>query len=291
MLVFRALTIASLTPIAISGALAAQRGVVSGITLQPSPTTVSTTVTATATGTNPCGAVFIDWGDGAAITYAVTGLPASQTHAYAAGGQYAVIARGMGNCDGEARARIDVSGPPPPAPAGAAAITAVQMTPSPAVMRRPVEIAVKGQGTCTFSVDFGDGNSQDDTGALPRTVKHTYALANDYVVIVRPEAPCTGKFTEKLTVATEAARAELTGLSVSSGRAMAGQPVVIAVTGTGTCGYTIDFGDGNTEKRSHQLPDSVRHNYPAPDVYTISATAEAPCAGSANVTLNVRRRR
>src|SRR3954471_21754901 len=140
MLVFRALTIASLTPIAISGALAAQRGVVSGITLQPSPTTVSTTVTATATGTNPCGAVFIDWGDGAAITYAVTGLPASQTHAYAAGGQYAVIARGMGNCDGEARARIDVSGPPPPAPAGAAAITAVQMTPSPAVMRRPVEI-------------------------------------------------------------------------------------------------------------------------------------------------------
>jgi hypothetical protein len=35
----------------------------------------------TASGTNPCGAAYIDYGDGTAITYAITGLPTTQTHA------------------------------------------------------------------------------------------------------------------------------------------------------------------------------------------------------------------
>jgi len=287
MVVLRGLTIASL---ALTLAPAQPRGVVSGIALQPNPAAVSAAVTATATGTNPCGAVFIDWGDGTAVTYAIASLPATETHAYAAAGRYAVVAKGMGNCDGETRTRIDVTGPPPP-PSGEPTITAVDMTPSPGVVRRPVTIAVNGRGTCAFSVDFGDGNAQDDTGPLPRTVRHTYAVADTYVVVVRPSAPCAGKFTQKLQITAEPARSELTGISVPAGRLVAGQPVTIDVTGTGACRYAIDFGDGNAETRSQPLPDRIRHNYPAPDVYTISATAEAPCTGSAHATLNVRRRR
>jgi hypothetical protein len=288
MLVLRTLAILAL---ATTTAAAQPRGVVTAIALEPNPTTVSTTVTATVTGTNPCGAVFIDWGDGTAVTYAITGLPAAQTHAYNRGGQYLVIAKGMGDCDGDTRRPIDVKPPAAAPPSRAPAITSVDMSPSPAVARRPVEIVVNGQGTCAFAVDFGDGNSQEDSGALPRTMQHTYAVADTYLIVVRPSAPCTGKFTQQLSVATEPPASALTGLTVSTGRAVAGQPVTIDVVGTGACRYAIDFGDGNAEARSHQLPDRVRHNYPAPDVYTISATAEAPCTGRAQTTLNVRRHR
>jgi hypothetical protein len=269
---------------------AQQRGVVTGIQLNPNPVAAGTLVTATATGTNPCGAVFIDWGDGTAVTYPVTGVPANATHTYAAGGRFNVLARGMGNCDGEARTAIDVSPAPapPPAPAPEAAITSVEMTPSPAIVRRPVAMAVNGRGTCRFAVEFGEGNSQEETGALPRTVHHTYTVAGTYVVIVRPMPPCTGRFTQKLTVVTEPPQPELTGINVSPARATAGQPVTIDVIGSGTCGYTIDFGDGNDERRSGRLPDRVRHNYPAADTYTIAANASPPCAGRARTTVVVR---
>jgi hypothetical protein len=286
----------SFVVLATLAATAQQRGVVTGITLSPNPVGAGTQVTATATGTNPCGAVFIDWGDGTAITYPITGVPATQTHTYTAGGHFTVLAKGMGNCDGQVKTTIDVTPPPPPPPppppaAPEAMITSVDMTPSPALVRRPVDIAVKGRGTCSFSVDFGDGNSQEEIGALPRTVKHTYAVADTYVVIVNPAPPCVGRFTQKLTVTTEPAQPTLTGINVSPARTTAGQPVTIEIIGSGTCSYGIDFGDGNTETRSRPLPDRVQHNYPAPDAYMVAAKAEPPCTGSARATIVVRPRR
>jgi PKD domain len=270
-----------------------QRGVLTRISLNPNPVSAGTPVTATATGTNPCGAVFIDWGDGTAITYPISTVPATQTHTYSAGGRFSVLAKGMGNCDGEVKATIDVAGPPapPPPPASAATITSVDLTPASPVVRRPVDIAVKGLGACSFTVDFGDGNSQEETGTLPRTVRHTYAVADTYVMVVRPAAPCTGKFTQKIAVGTEPLRPQLTGINVSPTRTTAGQPVTIDINGGGTCSYRIDFGDGNDEKRSRPLPDRVRHNYPAPDTYTIVVNAEPPCSGNARATLVIRPRR
>src|SRR5207237_2441656 len=63
---------------------AQQRGVVTGISLNPNPVAAGTPVSATATATNPCGAVFIDWGDGTKITYPISSVPATETHAYTA---------------------------------------------------------------------------------------------------------------------------------------------------------------------------------------------------------------
>ena len=243
-----------LLPIALLAALPTsvqQRGVVTGISLKPSTVAVGAPVAATATGTNPCGAVFIDWGDGTAITYPITGVPATQAHVYTSAGRFTVVSKGMGNCDGEVKTTIDIS---PPAVAPEAVITSVEMTPSPAFVRRPVDIAVKGRGTCSFSVDFGDGSSLEETGMLPLTVKHTYGVADTYVVIVRPAPPCTGRFTQKLTVATAPPQPDLTGINVTPARATAGQPVTIEVIGSGTCSYAIDFGDGNLEKRSGRCP-------------------------------------
>jgi hypothetical protein len=133
-------------PIVLLAALPAsvqQRGVGTGISLKPSSVAAGALVAATATGTNPYGAVFIDWGDGTAITYPITGVPATQSHVYTSGGRFIVVSKGMGNCDGEMKTTIDIS---PPAVGPEAVITSVEMTPSPAFVRRPVDIAVKGRG-------------------------------------------------------------------------------------------------------------------------------------------------
>jgi hypothetical protein len=80
-------------------------------------------VTFRVTGTNPCGAVHIDYGDGEAITTPIVELPATITHRYARSGEYAIAARGMGNCEGRTTlgVRTVVAQPAqadPPAPQG-----------------------------------------------------------------------------------------------------------------------------------------------------------------------------
>jgi hypothetical protein len=70
------------------------------------------------TGTNPCGAVHIEYGDGEAITTPIEALPATITHRYARSGDYAIVARGMGNCEGRTALTVrTVVAPPAPAAA------------------------------------------------------------------------------------------------------------------------------------------------------------------------------
>ena len=110
---------------------AQQRGVVNRVTASAAAIEVGKPVSFTASGTNPCGAVNINYGDGNVITHPITDVPATIPYTYARPGTYQVIARGMGNCDGEAvvSVRVDAAAPaapaaaPAPAPAPAAAGT------------------------------------------------------------------------------------------------------------------------------------------------------------------------
>jgi len=266
----------------------AVRGVVTGVRADKASVDVGAAVHVTVSGSNPCGAAFIDYGDGTAITYAITSLPTTQTHAYQKPGSYVVAARGMGNCDGQVTTRLQVTGqaaaPPPPA---GPAITGVSFDPRPGAIRQPVSIAVAGHGTCAFTISYGDGNQQDFTAALPKTVTHTYAVPNDYTVVVFPAAPCTGKFTDRLQVAARAG-IRVTDLTLTPSPAVTGQSVTMTVAGMGTCSYKIDFGDGNTEERSKPLPDRVYHVYGASGPYTIVVTGSGSCSGRANRDLEVR---
>lgn len=273
---------------ALALAVPASAGTVQHITTAHSSVAVGQAVTATVTGTNPCGAAYIDWGDGTAITYAITGLPTAQSHPYAKAGRYTLHARGMGNCDGEASTSIEITGPPAPPPPEptAGAITTVQFAPSPAIVRQPVTIAVDGHGPCSFVVEYGDGNRQDFSGVLPKRIEHTYAVAGTYRVIVGPVAPCTGKFTEPLDVLARGGTS-IRGITVAPAPAQVRQSVTITVIGSGTCGYTITFGDGNTEERTKPLPDRVTHVYSAPDTYTITVQSTSGCTGSARRALTV----
>ena len=220
----------------IAVASGAAAGTVTGVTVSPASVSTGAAATVTVTGTNPCGPAHIIYGDGTAITYPITGLPASQSHAYDNPGTYTITAKGMGNCDGEATTRITVTGAPKPQPSPAAQVTAVEMLPNPAKVREPVTIAVKGTGTCAFGLEFGDGNVQEVNAALPQQVRHVYPAAATYAVIVRPVPPCSGKFTEQLRVVDAAAPARIDRVVLSPPSADAGQPVSIAIEGAGRCG-------------------------------------------------------
>jgi hypothetical protein len=67
-----------------------------------------------------------------------------------------------------------------------------------------------------------------------------------------------------------------------------GGGVVISLLGSGECTYTIDYGDGKTERRTATLPDRMRHSFAPDSEYTVVATPEAPCEGTARATLDVR---
>jgi len=101
---------------------AQQRGVVSGVAIPKTPVQAGVPVDITITGTNPCGAVRIDPGDGTEpITYPITQVPTTQHHIYQKSGRFEVRAEGMGNCDGVAATSVQVNpAPPAPAPAPAA---------------------------------------------------------------------------------------------------------------------------------------------------------------------------
>ena len=269
----------------------ARAGTITGLTISPTEAIAGTTVSATATGNGLCGAVHINWGDGPGITYATSTLPVTQTHVYQAPGAYVVRAQGMGNCDGEATARVTIkalpapsTSPPPPR------LTAIEMAPTPASPRTPVAITLQGNGPCRLMLDFGDGNNQEVSGDLPLAVRHTYAVAGIYTLTATPAAPCSSRQSAKLQVAAPDVPT-IAGVSVEEIPGAARGRRSIEVTGTGRCTYTLDYGDGNTESRTGTLPDVAQHNYPADGRYTIVATAQAPCVGIQRSTIVVGRSR
>lgn len=247
------------------------------------------TVSVTVGGTNPCGAVRINYGDGDAITYAITGLPVTQTHAYQKVGNYTITAEGMGNCGGAPTTTLVVSAPPapPPTPAPAppapatATIKAVEIAPTPGKVQEPVAVVARGTGTCAYEVRYGDGTSEQVDAQLPEETHHTYPKAGRYVVIVSPKPPCVGKFTQVLQVEDAAAQqpARITRIVASPSPGVTGQAIAIAVHGSGTCPYDVYYGDGSAEERDGSLPQSTRHVYAQPGRYAVVVKPHPPCTG------------
>ncbi len=272
----------------------ANAGTITRVSASPAVVVTGQTVTFTEEGTNPCGASNMTYGDGIVITYAITELPAKQTHVFEKPGTYTVIARGMGNCDGEATTTVEVkpAAAPPPAPAPTGPhVTSVEFIPAQGVVRRPVTFVVNGVGPCRFTATFGDGNAREVNAQLPSRFAHTYAVSGTYTTIIRPEPPCSGRFTQVLTVTSRTTAApRIFDLTISPSPTDAGRPVTLTIDGNGSCGYAIDFGDGNNDSRTVTLPDRMQHNYPAAGNYDVTVTAIPPCTGSARRMLRVRER-
>lgn len=162
---------------------------------------------------------------------------------------------------------------------------------APGTIGVPAAITVEGDPSCSATVDFGDGRKME-IGALPQRVTHTYDRAGTYAVAATVAAPCKGSMTVPLEVTDQPSPRRLTGVKVSTRieHGTTNAATTIVVLGSGSCSYTIDFGDGTTARRTESLPDLVTHTYTAPKSYTILATAQAPCEGLAKggVTIEVK---
>jgi hypothetical protein len=262
-------------------------GTVTGATVAPNPATTGTTVTVSVTGTNPCGAVHVIWGDGAAITYPITTLPSSHTHAYGTPGTFTIVAKGMGNCDGEVSTNLRIEAPPtPPAPSSPPMLTGVATSTPTTPPNVPVTITLDGRGACAVTVEFGDGNAQSVQGELPQRVRHNYPAAGTYTVSAAAQGPCTGAHRTVVNVA--AARAGLvTRVALSSESVAPQEAATITIEGTGTCAVEVDFGDGNTQAVHGALPQRVTHTYSVARIYDVTAIAQPPCGGSRTARLRV----
>jgi hypothetical protein len=67
-----------------------------------------------------------------------------------------------------------------------------------------------------------------------------------------------------------------------------GGGMIISLLGSGRCSYTLDFGDGKSEPRTADLPDTVKHTYPGDGEYEVVATGQAPCQGVARARIDIR---
>lgn len=80
----------------------------------------------------------------------------------------------------------------------------------------------------------------------------------------------------------------ITRIEFQPATAEEGGGVFISLLGSGSCTYVLDYGDGKSDRRTADLPDRVKHNYPGDGEYLVVATPEAPCEGVARAKLDVK---
>jgi len=274
-------------------AAAPPQGGVSGVSVAPATAETGQEVAITVTGTDPCGAVHLVTGDGAAVTHAITGLPSTHAHTYHRPGKYTVVAQGMGNCAGEARTTVEVTGQPlepEPPPVPRAEFAGIDVAPSPGRPAEPVTFTLAGRGTCEIGIEFGDGNTRVIRGDLPQRVSHAYRAAGHYTVAATATGGCQGRHTRDVQIATPEPAGQLSRLVITPAPATTGEPVQVHVDGSGPCALDLDFGDGNRRSYVGTLPVRVAHVYEAAGRYMVQARGESPCAGHASLPLDVRGR-
>jgi hypothetical protein len=175
-------------------------------------------------------------------------------------------------------------------PAAAAAqerarITRIEFRPATVEEGGGILISLLGKGTCTYTIDFGDGQRERRTADLPDSLRHQYAPDGAYDVVATPEPPCEG---------VARARIDVRGIDrgiwgVRAELASATEPgVIVTVEGKGACAVVVDFGDGQSEKHELTLPAKVDHAYAKGGTYEIHARALDPCRGEARVRIEIK---
>jgi hypothetical protein len=164
-------------------------------------------------------------------------------------------------------------------------ITRIEFQPATVEEGGGVFISLLGSGSCTYVLDYGDGNTERRTAELPDRVKHTFPADGEYLVVATPEAPCQGTARAKLDV--RAINQGIWGLAAEAGPDKENAEMLVTITGRGECTVTMDFGDGTIDKISATLPATRSHKYGKPGVYELKALAEPPCRGEAGLRVEI----
>lgn len=248
-----------------------------------SPGSVGTPVSMTLEGEGTC-AVQIRFGDGNTQELSVP-LPHTFRHVYSETRAYNVVAAAMPPCEGGRHtARLEVG-----RRATAPRIGGLAVTTTPSGPRGTTIIEVAGSGTCAYVLDYGDGNDERRTAALPDRVRHVFPATGSFIVAATAEPPCEGRAQATLTLTQPSAGPSVDRVVVSPSPAVVRSRVSIRIEGRGTCPVTVDFGDGNEESVDAALPVRLFHTYARPGRYEVFAWTESPCTGDASSTVEIRR--
>lgn len=148
-------------------------------------------------------------------------------------------------------------------------------------------ISLLGSGRCTYTIDFGDGKTEDRTAQLPDRIQHTYPADGEYDVLATPQPPCEGVARAKINL--RAIDRGVWSLSAEPGPATDALEVLVTVHGQGTCTVTLDLGDGNSRTFDATLPTTRSHKYRNQGTYHLRGTTAEPCRGDAELRLDVKR--
>lgn len=140
-------------------------------------------------GTGRCSYV-LDFGDGNSETRDAV-LPDVVRHNYPAEGRYTAIATARPPCSGVMRFTFTVARSSQTSNVSGS-ISRVDVRPQMARIRERIALTVAGSGTCTFVVDFGDGQSRTLTERLPHRLTYRYTQTGDHEIVVSGQAPCAG---------------------------------------------------------------------------------------------------
>lgn len=167
-------------------------------------------------------------------------------------------------------------------------ITRIEFRPATTQEGGGVFITLAGTGSCTYTIDFGDGQSERRSAELPDRMRHAYPSDGEYLVVATPEPPCEGVARAKLDV--RAINRGVWGLSAEPGVATPeGVEVTFTISGTGECVVSVDYGDGAVDRVEGPLPARRAHRYAKGGTYEVRAVANEPCRGEAVLKLEVSR--
>ena len=147
-------------------------------------------------------------------------------------------------------------------------------------------ISLMGSGRCTYTIDFGDGKSEERTAELPDRVQHAYP-DGEFTVVATPRAPCEGVARAKVDV--RGIDRGIWSLSGEAGPATDALELLVTVHGRGSCVVTLDYGDGTSDKFEATLPATRSHKYANAGTYDLKATTAEPCRGEAAMRAEIKR--
>ena len=167
-----------------------------------------------------------------------------------------------------------------------ARITRIEFRPATQEEGAGLVISLLGSGRCTYTIDFGDGKSEERTADLPDHVQHAYP-DGEFTVVATPQAPCEGVARAKIDV--RAVNRGIWSLSGEPGPATDALELLVTVHGRGSCVVTLDFGDNASDKFEATLPATRSHKYANPGTYDLKATTAEPCRGEAQMRAEIKR--
>lgn len=233
-------------------------------------------------GTGEC-RLTLDFGDG--NNQEIRGpLPVTVRHTYALPGRYRLVATPERPCGERRVANLDIRGP-----RDRPRITAIDVEMSPSGGESVRTITVRGNGHCTYTLDFGDGNSETRGTPLPDTVVHNYPREGRYTVIATARPPCSGMIRQTFVVVGRDLRGSISRVIVQPRATRLGQAITITVEGTGTCRFEVDFDDGGARTITEPLPYRFTHRYREPGAYEIVVWGHEPCTGQGDALVRIRR--